>query len=119
MAIDGIRKGGTPAIGPNAGVGSAGAPSKAFEVGQSSAAGAPPAVDAAAASSLASRVRSGELDVAGFVEAKIDHATAHLAGMSPEALGDLKQMMREKMMHDPLVSEWIAELTGKSAPKEE
>ncbi len=119
MAIDGIRKGGTPTVGPNTAVGSAGAPSKAFEARQSSEAGAAPSVDAVSASSLASRVRSGELDLAGFVEAKIDHATAHLNAMSAEALSDVKQMMREKMMHDPLVSEWIAELTGKSAPKDE
>jgi hypothetical protein len=119
MAIDGIRKGPTPATGPHSAVGSAGATPKAFEVGKPSETGTAPGVDAASPAALAARVRSGELNLAGFVEAKIDQATAHLRGMSTEALSDIKEMMREKMMHDPLVSEWVAELTGKSAPKDE
>ena len=64
------------------------------------------------------RVRSGELDLAGFVEAKIEQSVSHLK-LSPEALGDVKDMMREKMMRDPLVIDWIAELTGARAPKDE
>ncbi len=118
MAIDGIRKGGTPVVGPTRSdeAHGASAPTKSFDV--SGAAELAGAAKAEALSSLAMRVRSGELDLAAFVDAKIEQSTSHLK-LSPEALSDVKDMMRDKMMSDPLVVDWISELTGARAKKDE
>lgn len=116
MAIDRIGKGGVAPQAPEVGgVQQKGAAERPFQVERASApdrAGAPREVDAAHAASPLARVRAGEVDVHGYIDLKVDEATASLKGLSPAELDAIKGALRDQMASDPGLSELVRAATG-------
>lgn len=71
---------------------------------------------AAAGTSPLDRLKSGELDVNGYIDARIDQATQGLKGLSSSQLGSIRLVLREQMLTDPNMSELVRQATG-HAPK--
>lgn len=124
--IDGIGKGGgagnlppTPEVrGPGETSGTA-APSKAFELERgdrgdaAGRAGAATEANAVDATSPLARLRAGEVDVHGYVDLKVDEATAPLKGLSAEQLAEIKSALRDQLRTDPGLAELVRTATGK------
>ena len=124
MGIDGIGKGpGKPpdALAPKAGatrgadVGSGAAP---FEVNRRDTTPATE-VKPTTASPALEGVRSGALDVNGYVDAKVHEATAHLTHLSPTQLDAVKSVVRAQLVSDPHLAQLVQHATGSAVPKEE
>ena len=117
MAIDRIGKGGGLPQTPEAqGTGAAsptGGPGAAFEVDRKEPAQAAQATEGVAASSPIARLRAGEVDVHGYIDLKVDEATASLKGVSASELDEIKSMLRDQMKSDP----GLADLVGRAAGK--
>jgi hypothetical protein len=113
MGIDSIGKKGPPAP-PEAG-GTTGATRpvearRAFSVG-----GAAPAASAGpveAPRPALERLRAGEIDVNGYVDMKVDEATAHLAALPPAELERVKSALRDRMATDPALLDLVRTATG-------
>jgi hypothetical protein len=71
-------------------------------------------VDPATASPL-ERLRTGAIDLNGYLDMKVDAATAHLQGLSPKEMGAVKKMLRDQIASDPALSDLVKQATG-SAP---
>ncbi|HXK18459.1 MAG TPA: hypothetical protein VNG33_11685 [Polyangiaceae bacterium] len=64
------------------------------------------------------RVRRGELSVEQYVEERLDQAMAHVdPSLPPEQRARAREVLREHIATDPLLSKQLAQLTGKSAPE--
>jgi len=130
MAIDRVGKGpgatsGTPSGAPSV------EPSNATKPGATAggaaagierpfdARGAAPAAEVAAAAPSTApldRLRAGEIDVAGYLDIKVDQATAHLRGLPPVELDALRQVLRDKLSTDPALAELVKRATGADPP---
>lgn len=66
------------------------------------------------------RLKAGELDVNGYVDARIDEATRGLSGLGEKQLGAIRAVLREQIVTDPGLSELVRSATGRvpSAPEE-
>lgn len=124
MGIDRIGKGGGLPPMPQTGgadatgsTGSAGV-SKTFQVERTSGQG--PAerarsvggVEGAAGTSPLERLRAGEIDVHGYIDLKVDQATAGLQGLSPNELAHIKNTLRDQMASDPGLADLVKTATG-------
>ena len=70
----------------------------------------------AAPSALFERLARGELDVAGYLDARVDEAIAPLAGKLPaDRIAWLRGMLREQLIADPVLSERVRQATGQEA----
>jgi hypothetical protein len=120
LGIDRIGSGGSaPPQAPSSGDGATGArPEKArFEV-----AGAPVAAAKAGevqASAALDGVRSGALDVNGYVDAKVQEATAHLSHLSAAQLHAVQAVVRGQLLADPHLADLVQHATGSPVPKDE
>jgi hypothetical protein len=109
MGIDGIS-GGKPPLG---GIGSApstsspGSAKETFGVEGSS-------VSAPAQASDADRLQSGELGLDEYLEARVDQAVSHLAGvLSPQQLDGIKAQLREQLEGaDPVLRQLVQRASG-------
>ncbi|HEX3345949.1 MAG TPA: hypothetical protein VHS09_15300 [Polyangiaceae bacterium] len=113
MGIDGIGKKGPPAPPSPADVkGAARAPEGArrFEVNEASP--APQAGAVEAPRTAMERLRAGEIDVNGYVQAKVDEATAHLVALPPAELEQLKDALRDRLGSDPALVDLVRKATG-------
>jgi hypothetical protein len=127
MGIDGIGSKGPPAPPPPTGApGAARAPerpergetTRAFEVGKPGAtvsAASPQATQATHATAL-DRLRAGEIDVHGYVDAKVHEATAHLGVLPPARLDEIRAALRDRMTSDPALAELLRTATGHVVP---
>jgi hypothetical protein len=123
MGIEGIGKGGTPPVAP-AGPGEvsrAPAPDaiRAFKgPGPAIAAEPGPAetgatrVGAAAPSEALGALRSGAIDLDGYLDRKVDEATAHLGPLPPADLVRLRAALRERLATDPTLVDLVKSATG-------
>jgi hypothetical protein len=109
MGIDGIGGskppvGGLGSVGPGPTGASAGAPFK-VESASSSAVGAV---------SDAERLESGELGLEQYLDARVDQAVSHLAGVvTPEQLDLIKGQLREQLQgSDPVLRRLVQRATG-------
>jgi hypothetical protein len=118
--VDRIGKGGpkvpTPATG---GTPKAGETGRAFEIKKPE--GADPSAAAHAASAVSGqtpieRLRSGQLDLHGYLDAKVKEATSHLQGLSPAELDALKSMLRDQVASDPALADLFEKATGHAPP---
>jgi hypothetical protein len=64
-------------------------------------------------------VRSGTLDVKGYVDAKVNEATAHLSHLSPAQLSAVQGIVREQLLADPHLAELVQQATGSAVPPAE
>lgn len=128
MGIDRIGKGGgvppTPDAQGTGAVGPAGKPEKAFEVERTSSTTAAQKagnVEGAAAASPLARLRAGEIDVNGYVDLKVDEATASLKGLPAVELDEIKKALRDQLRTDPGLVDLVRSATGKmpSPPDDE
>ncbi len=126
MPIDPVGKGG--GIPPQAtGVGGpdAAAPTKTFEVGATDAggpAGAAHKADAtqAVASGPLGELRAGKIDVNQYVDRKLDEATSHLKGLHASELAHIRDVLRDKIVHDPQIADLVRQAAGSvPAPSDE
>lgn len=74
---------------------------------------APMAVDA---TSAISRVRSGEISVDAYLDAKVASATAHLEGLSASQIDTVRQLLRAQLATDPLLVDLVHAATGSVPP---
>lgn len=129
MGIDRIGKGGglppmPPSTGGTGGAGATNAtgstqgPSKTFQVertsGQAPAerAGNVAGAERATGTSPLERLRAGEIDVHGYIDLKVDQATAGLQGLSPSELAHIKNTLRDQMASDPGLADLVKTATG-------
>jgi hypothetical protein len=62
------------------------------------------------------RLRAGEIDVKGYVDAKVQEATAHLGPMPPEKLEQIRAALRDRIGSDPLLVDLVKKATGHVPP---
>jgi hypothetical protein len=131
MGIDRIGKDGPSLPVPEVG-GSARAPSSgaAFEVSPATA--TPPAAPSLDPSRPAShvepaqgvngaleRLQAGELDLHGYVDAKVQEATAHLSALPPVELENIRSALRERLASDPTLIDLLHTATGEMLPPDD
>jgi hypothetical protein len=112
MGIDGIGKGAgvgavAPEVAPTAGdaakIGTAAEP---FRVDK----GSP--LQAASPTSL-DRVRSGDISVYEYLDAKVSEVTSHIAGrVTPDQLAFVQNNLREQLSTDPVLLDLVKAATG-------
>jgi hypothetical protein len=120
MGIDGIGSKGPPAPPPPGGAqgatGAARAPEagRAFEVGRPAAPVAPAPTEAPRGA--LERLRAGEIDVDGYVDAKVQEATAHLGPLPAARLDEIRAALRDRMTGDPALAELLRTAAGHASP---
>jgi hypothetical protein len=112
MGIDGIGSKGPPAPpappgGKDGPAGATRAPDagRAFEVNR-------PAAPAEVSRGALERLRAGEIDVNGYVDAKVHEATAHLGVLPPARLEEIRAALRDRMTSDPALAELLRTATS-------
>jgi hypothetical protein len=130
MGIDRIGKGSAPPP-PSAPTSSKGTgasdrvrgtePSRSFEVRSERATETAKAAEVAAAgTSPLERLRAGQIDMNGYLDLKVDQATAHLRGLSPVELDSVRSMLRDHLASDPSLADLVKQATGSApTPREE
>jgi hypothetical protein len=110
MGIDRIGKGGgvgkPPEIGGPSGAKETGRP---FEVQKAE---APKPADAVNKAAPLERLRAGEIDINGYVDLKVEEATAHLKAMPANELDAIRKMLRDQMATDPALLDLVKSATG-------
>jgi hypothetical protein len=118
MGIDRIGKSGAPAPLPEAGgpspSGAAGAVFHAPKVGGTSTVAAGQVDAAAPPAEPLARLRAGEVDLDGYLNLKVDEATAHLTALPPAQLDAIRGALRERLASDPSLVELIHTATGQT-----
>jgi hypothetical protein len=117
MGIDGIGSKGPPAPPPPGG---AQAPARAPEAGRAFEVGKAAAPVATAPSEVSrgalERLRAGEIDADGYVDAKVHEATAHLGALPPARLDEIRAALRDRMTGDPALAELLRTAVGHASP---
>jgi hypothetical protein len=113
MGVDGIGKGG-PLARPMPEVeGRSGATPFQVLREPSATPTAPVTPTASAPATPLERLRAGEIDPEGYLDLKVDGATAHLQGLRPEELDAIKATLREQLASDPALVALAGQATGK------
>ena len=114
MGIDRVGKsGGAPAPLPGAEDASkATGASRTFEAHVDDAAARGVERASGAAASPLEKLRAGEVDVHGYLDLKVDEATAHLQGLDATELQAVRKMLREELASDPGLAELVRRATG-------
>jgi hypothetical protein len=73
---------------------------------------AAPPVALGGASAL-ERLRAGEIDLEGYLDAKVLEATRHLVGLPAAELLAIQQALRDELATDPALSDLVTHATGK------
>jgi len=114
MAIDRIGNNAPPTLSPETS-----GPSRSKEATGSFAALEPsraPAtlsVDAAQASlEPLEQLRSGQVDLRGYLDLKVNEATAHLSALPPVELDAIRASLRDRLATDPALIELVRTATG-------
>jgi uncharacterized protein (DUF2342 family) len=125
MGIDRIGKKGPPTPAPPKEVrgpspsGEAGRP---FEVSKPAQGGVRAPAHAGAvepARTALDRLRAGEVDVKGYVDLKVDEATAHLGKLPSVELDALRRTLRERLSSDPTLADLVRSATGHAPPPDD
>ena len=117
MGIDSIGKKGPPVPPPAVDGKGAARPTEAtrpFEVnkGQPTAHAAP----VEAPRTALDRLRAGEIDVKGYVDIKVEEATAHLHALPPADLEHVRASLRDRLATDPGLVDLVRTATGAVPP---
>jgi hypothetical protein len=112
MGIDRIgKKPPTPDIGHAESVEKKGAVGKTFEVEKTT---PPRATTSADPTSPLARFRAGEIDLEGYIEAKVEERTKHIKGISADELEFIKASLRDQMTTDPSLVDLVRAVTGET-----
>ena len=117
MGIDSIGKKGPPAPPTTGAAPGAARPAEAtrpFHVDQASPSAQAGPVEAPR--TALDRLRAGEIDVKGYVDIKVNEATAHLAGLPPADLEHVRQSLRLRLSTDPGLVDLVRTATGSVPP---
>jgi|SRR5579859_874662 len=118
MGIDRIGKHGPPTSSPPKEVRGPATPSageRPFEVArQAPPPAATPADPIRPPTAALDRLRAGEIDLNGYVDQKIDEATAHLAKLSPVQLEAVRSALRDRIRSDPTFVDLLRTATGQA-----
>lgn len=117
MAIDRIGKGGP--VAPPQAPSEANPAEKAEKTGRtfevrsekSEAKAGAAEVGGVAATPLA-RLHAGHVDVNGYLDLKVEEATAALKGLNPTELSAIQKMLREQLVSDPALSDLVKSAAG-------
>jgi hypothetical protein len=116
MGIDRIGKG-PPTLPPPKDAGGASRPTEAgspFGAPKPGAAAGPVRTGAVEGGRTAlDRLRAGELDVKGYLDTKVDEATAHLGKLPPVEMEAIRSALRERLSSDPTLQELARTATGR------
>ena len=117
MGIDGIGKGGgrIPPTTGTTGPTRAQETGKTFGVEKPEGPTAPAQVGAVAgteASSPLAQLRAGQIDLNGYLDAKVHEATAHLHDVPPAQMETIRSMLRDRLASDPALTDLVQQATG-------
>lgn len=111
MGIDNIGRKAPPVAPTHAeGASSAGSPTGPFSTAPETAP-ATASVMPSAGTAL-ERLHSGQLTLDGYLDAKVDEATAHLQGLGPAAVGAIRDALREQLATDPGLGDLLRTAQG-------
>lgn len=118
--VDGIGKGG-PKIPPTTGTPTGGAPKvgetgRTFEVQKPAGSAPVQQTQAAAGPSPIEQLRGGQISLDGYLDLKVNEATAHLKGLTPVQLDAIKNMLRDQLSSDPALADLFKQATGHTPP---
>ncbi len=82
-------------------------PSGAAPVTQTAAVGGPTPIE---------QLRSGQIDANGYLDLKVNEATAQLKGLTPVQLDSIRNMLRDQISSDPALADLFQQATGHSPP---
>jgi hypothetical protein len=125
MGIDRIGPGGQPVPIPETGgapqVASTGAPfrvepARGASVDGAATATVAPAQVASVTRTPLQRLQAGEIDLGGYVDLKVDEATAHLSGLPPGQLASIRSELRDRMTNDPALVDLLRSAAGGALP---
>jgi hypothetical protein len=60
------------------------------------------------------QLKAGRIDLDGYLDLKVQEATAHLEGLSPVQLDGLRSMLRDRMATDPALADLVKQATGQA-----
>ena len=60
------------------------------------------------------QLKAGRIDLDGYLDLKVQEATAHLHGLSPVQLDDIRSMLRDRMATDPALADLVKQATGQA-----
>ncbi len=119
MSIDGIGKPGLGPVPPPTGaapVAGAAAATTPFRVEPSAQADPlPSAATVGAGDTPLARLERGEIDVAQYLDLRVQAATSHLAHLGPDDLEFVRRTLRAELSRDPALTELVRRACG-SAP---
>jgi hypothetical protein len=72
-----------------------------------------------AASGALERFRAGQLDLHGYVDAKVREATDHLSALPPVELENIRSALRERLAGDPTLIDLLHTATGETLPPDD
>jgi hypothetical protein len=121
MGIDRIDKKGPPPQPPSKEIGG---PTRSSETGRPfevsrpapQAEGAAPAEAVTGPRTALERLRAGEIDANGYLDQKVDEATAHLGKLPPAELDAIRSALRDRLSNDPALVDLFRTATGQAAP---
>jgi hypothetical protein len=124
MGIDRIGKKGPPVAPPSKDVGGPSRSHGSQEAGRTFQVSKPtaeapataPTESAAATLSPLERLRAGEIDANGYIDAKVNEATAHLGTLPAAELDAIRSTLRERLSGDPTLADLFRTVTGQAAP---
>jgi hypothetical protein len=73
---------------------------------------AAPSAETVPASGPLDRLRAGEIDVHGYVEAKVQEATAQLGVLPLDQLESIRAALRQRMASDPTLADLLRTVAG-------
>jgi hypothetical protein len=114
MAIDRVGKGGglPPAAAPEVGrAAKKEGPAAPFDVKRPEK--AERAEEVGRASPL-EELKAGKIDLEGYLDKKVEAATAHLKGIGQVDLSAIRKALRDQLATDPLLSDLVKRATGKA-----
>jgi hypothetical protein len=117
MAIDRIGKSPPPPPEPS-GPSRPREAARPFQPSPASAAAPPPAVASATVAALEplERLRNGQVDLHGYLNLKVDEATAHLSALPRVELDAIRASLRDRLATDPALIELVRTATGEVPP---
>jgi hypothetical protein len=69
------------------------------------------------APSILDQVRSGHIDVARYLDLKVEEATAHLRALPPDQLASIRSTLRDRLAGDPALAGLVeVAVNAKSRP---
>ena len=112
MGIDRIgKKPPTPDVGGAGSVEKKGAVEKTFHVDKNAPVEATKNLDP---TTPLARLRSGEIDLNGYIDAKVEERTKDIKGISADELDFIKTTLRDQMKTDPALVDLVRTATGET-----